>query len=93
MAAQEKGSQSQAIKVTFSPMKRGGKFRAQIHCKGESYMIVGKEGLLSKTRLNSFENMILAELREKIVPIKNVTKKISSYSPPFRFGYGYGYGY
>ena len=47
LAAQEKGKPIPTIKVTFNSLKRGGKFRAQIHAKGQTYMISGKEGLVS----------------------------------------------
>ncbi|MCX6823262.1 MAG: hypothetical protein NTX91_04720 [candidate division SR1 bacterium] len=75
LAAQEKGFRTPTIRVTFKSLARGGKFRVQIHAKGQTYMISGKDGLVSKTRKNSTENMILAELREKIVRVKVVKPK------------------
>lgn len=70
LAAQEKGVPIPTVRVTFNPLARGGKFRVQIHAKGKTYKIAGKDGLVSKTRKNSTENIILAQLREKIVRVK-----------------------
>jgi len=84
LAAQEKGKPIPTIKVTFNSLKRGGKFRAQIHAKGQTYMISGKEGLVSQARKSSIENTILAELREKSVPVREVTRKVQSYQPSYR---------
>ena len=70
LAAQEKGNPIPTIRVTFNSLKRGGKFRVQIHAKGQTYMISGKEGLVSQARKSSIENTILAELREKVVRTK-----------------------
>ena len=95
LAAGEKSSERPRVKVTFRPLKRGGKFRAQLRCAGKSYLIGGKEGLLSKTRLEAIENMILAQVRDR--PLREKPVKEPYYRPPSssgqRFGYSYGYGY